>query len=347
MRKPCRVLVTGAGSGVGQGIVKALRIGELPVTVVSGDIAPMNAALYRSDEGVLLPKVESSGALDELISVLRDYRIDVMMIGSEFDLAFVSEHQSVIEKGFGGHVIVAPPATVRIADDKWLTAEFLRTSGLPYAESYLPTELSDALEVAGKWGYPVMLKTRRGTSSRHVNFIRDEQALALHFAETPHPMLQRVVDVPKSELDSEYTCSVFKTQEGGVLGPFAARRTLRGGTSWHVEVARFPMFDDLLIGIGNRLGFVGSLNVQLMVGKNGPVPFELNARFSGTTAIRAHFGFNEPTMALQSVFYGERLENPHIRRGVAFRYHEEVFVDDVSAEDLMPGFNRGIVRSWF
>lgn len=347
MRKLCRVLVTGAGSGVGQGIVKALRIGELPVTVVSGDIAPMNAALYRADEGVLLPKVENVGALGQLISVLRNNRIDVMMIGSEFDLAFVSEHQGAIEKEAGTRVIVAPPATVRIADDKWLTAEFLRTTGLPYAESYLPANLSDALNEASKWGYPIMLKTRRGTSSRHVNFIRDDKALALHYPATPYPMLQRVVDVPKSELDSEYTCSVFKTPQGELLGPFAARRTLRGGTSWHVEVARFPMFDDLLVGIGNALEFVGSLNVQLMVGQNGPIPFELNARFSGTTAIRAHFGFNEPAMALRSVFYGEQLENPTIRRGVAFRYHEEVFVDDIAAADLRPDINRGIVRNWF
>lgn len=347
MRKPCRVLVTGAGSGVGQGIVKALRISELPVTIVSGDIASMNAALYRADEAALLPKVENPDALEALISVIRERHIDVVMIGSEFDLSFVSDHREIIEKESGVRVVAAPSATVRIADDKWLTAEFLRAADLPYAKSYLPTNLGDACKVAGAWGYPIMLKTRRGTSSRHVHFIQDEAALSLHYPTTPLPMLQRVVDVPKAELDNEYTCSVFKTPDGKLLGPFAARRTLRGGTSWHVEVDRFPMFDDLLMSIGRSLEFVGSLNIQLMVGIDGPVPFELNARFSGTTAIRAHFGFNEPAMAIRACYYGEELEIPIIRRGVAFRYHEEVFVDGVGAGDLVPGINRGIVRSWF
>ena len=65
MRKPCRVLVTGAGSGVGQGIVKALRVSDLPVTVVAGDIAPMNAALYRADEAVIIQTAATNGFVPE------------------------------------------------------------------------------------------------------------------------------------------------------------------------------------------------------------------------------------------------------------------------------------------
>ena len=48
-----------------------------------------------------------------------------------------------------------------------------------------------------------------------------------------------MISLPSSELNSEYTCSIFKTLQGDILGPFTARRTLRGGTSWHVEVAEF------------------------------------------------------------------------------------------------------------
>lgn len=345
--KHCRVLVTGAGSGVGQGIIKALRISKLPLTIISGDIAASNSALYISDEAVILPKVEEPGSIEKFIDRLKQFHIDVLMIGSEFDLEFLSEHQSLISEQTGAMIVVSPLQTIRIANDKWLTAEFLRKYGLPYAESYLPENLDHARSIACDLGYPIILKTRRGTSSRNVHLVRDEQELLNLFSSTPYPMIQRVIDVPINELKNEYTCSVFKTQNGLLFGPFTARRTLRGGTSWQIEVDKYPQLYDLLLSIGQVLDFTGSLNIQLMIGQSGPVPFELNARFSGTTAVRAHFGFNEPEMSLLDCFYNEKITQPEIGNGVAFRYHEEIFLDNISASELTPNLHKGTVIPWF
>ena len=347
MDKYCRILVTGAGSGVGQGIIKALHMSSLPISIISADIAPINAALYRTDEAVIIPRVESAGALDEIVRIIRKDKIDVVMIGSEFDLVFFSENKAEIEKMTGAIVIVAPLKTVQIADDKWLTAEFLREKGLPYAESILPNGLDDAIKIADEWGYPIVLKARRGTSSRHVHILKDKKSMEICFPDTPEPMLQRVIDIPSSELGSEYTCSIFKLPDGEILGPFMARRTVRGGTSWHVEVAHFNVLSELLLSIGEAMDMEGSLNIQLMMSEKGPIPFELNARFSGTTAIRAHYGFNEPEMSLRAYFYGEKIPAPTIKSGIALRYHEEVFIDNVRAEDLMPGNSKGYVNTWF
>ena len=41
--------------------------------------------------------------------------------------------------------------------------------------------------------------------------------------------------------------------------------------------------------------------------KRGPIPFEFNSRFSGTTSIRAYFGFNEPLMFLKNYFQKKKL----------------------------------------
>lgn len=347
MRRQCRVLVTGAGSGVGQGIVKALRVSGLPVTVVATDIAPMNVALYRAEEAVLIPRVEASGALDVIVSLLQQHKIDVVMIGSEFDLSFFSANRQEIESRSGAIVIAASPRTVAIADDKWLTAEFLRENGLPYAEAYLPSDAADAGRIADAWGYPIVLKTRRGTSSRHVYIVKSRDELLRLYPETPMPMLQRLIDIPTSHLGSEYTCSVFKTAAGRMIGPFTARRTVRGGTSWHIEVAAFEALHAPLLAIAGAVDYIGSLNVQLMLTEQGAIPFELNARFSGTTAVRAHFGFNEPAMALLSFFYKEELPTPEVRSGIAMRYYEEVLIEDVRMDSITPGQHKGKVNRWF
>ena len=340
------MLVTGAGSGVGQGIIKALRISKLPITIVGSDIALMNAALYRADEALLIPKVEYHESLGIFIDLFKENDIHVVMIGSEFEVKFFSENKKYIETVTNTKVIVAPSRTVEIADDKWLTVEFLKEHGLPYPETIVPLNLEHALEAAGNLGYPLMLKARQGTSSRHVYLVQNATELKKLFSITPLPLLQKVIQLPSSALGHEYTCSVFKRSNQEMIGPFTARRTVRSGTSWHIEVAPYGELYEVLFNIAKNLNYVGSLNIQLMLSNNGPVTFEINARFSGTTAVRAKFGFNEPEMVLRDIFYGQEVHQPVIETGIAIRYNEEVFIEGVSVEDLSIS-SKGVVNSWF
>lgn len=342
-----RVLITGAGSIVGQGILKSLRISSLPVTIVAADIHPLNAGLFRADEAVLILKVEEEGSLEKIIKVLKEKDIQVVMIGSEFDLMFFAEHKQEIEKETGALVIVSPLETVRIADDKWLTAEFLREHGLSYAPSYLPESVEDAIVKANEWGYPVILKPRSGTSSRGLHVIRHKEELERVFPTVSNSLLQKCIGIPKAELGSEYTCSIFRCKDGTLLDPFTARRVLRGGSSWIVEVDAFRELYSLLCDIGNALPSMGTMNVQLMIGPDGAIPFELNARFSGTTSVRAHFGFNEPEMALRNYYLGETIIAPTIRKGLAISYKEDVFIDGVNAQELGEPFPKGKIQFWF
>ena len=345
--EPIRILVTGAGSGVCHGIIKALRLSDIPSTIFCSDISAMNAGLYRADHSLILPKVEAPDSLPIYISSLKKNGIQVVMIGSEFDLVFFAANKETIEKETGACVIVSPLKTILIADDKWLTAEFLRKEGLPYAESFVPETLEEAVEAADKIGYPLIFKMRDGTSGRHIYPIKHENQLRYLFPLVPRPMIQRMVDMPSRDLHNEYSCSVFKTSDGQILGPITVRRTLRGGTSWHMEVDAFPELHPLLISIGEKLPIMGSMNIQLMIGPDGPVPFEFNARFSGTTAVRAHFGFNEPEMSINNFFLKKGLIQPKIKKGMVFRYHEEIFVNDITAKTLKDPFPKGEIHRWF
>ncbi len=344
-----RVFITGAGSIVGQGIMKSLRLSRLPLILIAADIGPLNAALFRADEACLIPRVEDAQSLDKMLAVLRRLRPDVVMVGSEFDLTFFALHKETIERETRATVIVSPTETVRIANDKWLTAEFLRQNGLSYAPSYLPRDLSDAQEHSALFGYPVVLKPRSGTSARHVYHLETPDALMRTFAFVPNPVLQKSFAPPPDgqRLDREYSCSIFRCADGELIGPFACRRILKSGGTWVAEVAPVPELSPLLLGIAEHLPILGSLNVQLMLTKEGPVPFELNARFSGTVSVRAYFGFNEPEMAIRSYVLQERVEPPMIRSGMAISYKEDLFLEGVTATELREPFPKGQVPRWF
>jgi len=52
-------------------------------------------------------------------------------------------------------------------------------------------------------------------------------------------------------------------------------------------------------------------------------------------------------MALRNFFFKQDIEQPSIRTGVVFRYHEEVFLEGVKADALQAGHHFGTVNSWF
>ena len=232
MPDSCRIMVTGAGSGVGQAIIKALRLSDLSLKVIVADISPMNAGLYVGDEGLIIPRVESDEALESLVLVIIENHIDVVMVGSEFELEFFARHKTDIETRTGVLVFVSPLATVLMADNKYITAEFLRKNKKPYAQAMMPRDESAAIKQAQEWGYPICVKSCTGTSSRNVNIVHEESQLLECFHATPDVMLQKVFAEPSSDLGAEYTCSIFKAADGAMFGPFMARRTVRGGTSW-------------------------------------------------------------------------------------------------------------------
>lgn len=332
---------------MGQGVIKSLHASSLDLTVLSADISPFNAGLYRTSESFLIPKVEESGARQHISDLIAKKKIDILMIGSEFELEFFSRHKDRIEADTGVLIVASSLETVEISNDKWLTTEFLRENGLPYAEAFVPRNLDESIDKARDWGFPLVFKTRVGTSNRHVHIIEGLDQLVQAFNSVPKPMMQRLINMPSDELNAEYTCSIFKTSDGKVLGPFTARRTLKGGNSWVVEVGHFEEFYPLLNSIGTLLPSMGTLNIQLMLGDEGPIPFEFNARFSGTTAVRSYFGFNEPEMTVRNYYLGESLSEVRHRTGISFRYLEEVFLDDRSVDTISTLPTKGTKLQWF
>ena len=162
----------------------------------------------------------------------------------------------------------------------------------------------------------------------------------------PNPIIQKYAGYKGDSINNEYTCGIFTLKEGDLVGPFIAKRILKNGTSWIIEVAKHKAIKSLIINIANKLKSIGSLNIQLRDGPNGPIPIEFNARFSGTTNIRAYFGFNEQEMFIKNYFLGKKIKRLNIKNGKVFRYTEEIFLENLNLSNKK-NFNNRKKANWF
>ena len=123
------------------------------------------------------------------------------------------------------------------------------------------------------------------------------------------------------------------------------KKEIRASDEYRITEFLQTEIHELLEAVGSALKPRGLLNVQLRQTERGPVPFELNIRCSGTTAIRAYFGYNEPEMMLRHYVLGEQIESPQIRNGYAYRYWNEVFLEG-PPEQGPPDDRNGEILAW-
>ena len=330
-----KVAVTGVGGGVGQSVMKALYLSVLPVEVYAIDVQPFSAGLFRAPNAVVLPRPELPGALDQWEPWLKEQGIEALIPGSDHDLPALASVKEDWAARSVCRVLISDVELVNTGSDKALTCQVLEAHGLPFPKSKWGSSVDDAAIWAAEIGFPVMLKPRDGFASRHVHQIKNEEELRFFFPRTPNPIVQEYLS-RNGEVE-EFTCAVFVDRDGEPIGTFMARRDLSAGATYRAEINVWPEIHELLLAIGRALRPTGPLNVQLRLTERGPVPFELNVRCSGTSAIRAYYGYNEAEMLLEHYVSGKPLSAPTVRSGYVLRYWNEIFLENVGRAQLEVG----------
>lgn len=321
---PHNVLVSGLNGTAAQSILKALNASGLEATTFGMDINPYSPGLYRVDQAFLVLPFSHPDYETQLIDLLRRHRIDAWLPGVEPELVALAERREAIEAATGCKVMVTSPDVLAITQDKYCTACWLRDHGCSYARSTLPVAWEAVEAFLAEVGFPLVVKPRRGASSRDVYVVSSAPELAYFLEKVPNSVIQEYLGTP----DEEYTCGAFVDASGELKGVATLRRSLSNGSTANAVAGPVPDVEAEVARIVTALGIRGACNVQLRRNREGrPTAFEINARFSSSVSIRAHFGFNEVEATLRSFLMGEDLAPMTIRPGVAMRYVNEVYVE--------------------
>jgi carbamoyl-phosphate synthase large subunit len=335
--RPLNALVLGVGGNVSQSIQKALRLATVPTRVVAACITPTAPGLYLADRAYISPPAAEPDFIPWLTEICEREQIDAVLSGSELVLEAVAAHARALRERTGAVAIVSSVEVLATGRDKLRSCRWLERCGLP-VPGYADFADADAVQaLIARCGFPLVAKPRFGKGSDGILIIRDERELG-RVLSAEDLVLRGVVregltagDLILQEYlgdpDEEYTAGCFCDSDGELRGTIVLRRTLRGGTTVTAELGSFPEVRDTAAAIASSLGALGPCNVQLRVHHGRAVPFEINPRFSGTTALRARMGFNEVDAALRHFVRGEPVPMLNaVGDGVALRYWSEVYV---------------------
>lgn len=313
---------------VGQAIIKSLRDSPYEVSRVVGfDYIPETVGSFWCDENVVLPDIldtelEESELLEALVEAIERFDLGLLFLGLDFELDFFSRHRDRIRDRTGCRVVVSDHDTVAVADDKFRTARFLEDNGFTFPRTFLnPQKAMKHLE------FPILVKPRTGSRSRDLARIYNEQELLAAFRDHSDIVAQEYLP----QLKREFTCGVT-VLDGEVRGVIALRRDLKDGHTVFAEYRKeYDYLNDHLEAVARALKPEGVINLQLRVDEQDrPRIFEINARHSGSTFIRTHFGYREIDMILAH-HTGRDPEPPELREGRVYRYYDEFYVPGVSS----------------
>ncbi len=319
------VLITGSGGGVGQSIFKALKFSSLDFNIVTIDAHPLAAGLYRGNRGYLVPLASSPKFAEVVIDICKKERIQAILIGSDPELPVFANNKCLIEDLTNAKVIVSSPEVVKIGYDKWETYGFLRNNNFPYPRSALPENMWNLIDEVG---FPIIIKPRTGSASKDVYIAKNPEELKIFINRVDNPIIQEYLGTETEE----YTSGVVMFGEQ-VRGVITMKRELKSGSSYRALVDNYENIKVAASNIACALHPFGPCNFQMRVVQGIPTTFEINPRFSGTTAIRAVFGFNDVEAVVKYVLFGQQSFLTY-RRGVAMRYWNEVYLDFEQYEDL-------------
>ena len=291
------ILITGAGSLIGQGVIKVIRKNSLSNNYIIGaDYVNKSVGLQWCDKSYFLPdildkKISKKKWINTLSKIIAKEKINIIIPCADFEIILFAEYKDHLKKKFGIDVLVSRYDLVESCNDKYKTVKLLKKHHIAVPRSFLPNKNFFEKKIS----YPLVVKPRKGSTSKNIFVVKNIKQLKKAIKICQSPIIQEYLE------GDEYTCgSIFLKNK--LISVICLRRFLKDGNTSIAFLENNFLLTNYISKITEILKPYGPMNFQLKFTKNGPMIFEINPRFSGTTPIREKFGLNEYTAISKTLF---------------------------------------------
>ena len=282
-----KVLITGMGGDIAQGIATILRESYPDYYLVGTDLSEYNAAKFFVDSLYIVPSADLTlDYIADLKKIIESESIDIVIPTTESELRVLElETCDSSDASF----ITCGKKVIEIGIDKLKTIDYLASLGL-----HVPWTQLASTGIPNR--FPCILKDRFGSGSRNL-FIVSCKDDAKYLSEKYSNSVFQELLLPD---DKEVTCAVYRDQNNNVAVLQLLRRLTGGFTSW-AKVINSSEIQKICVTIAEALSLKGSMNIQLRITNEGVRIFEINPRFSSTVLMRHRMGFSDVLWAIEEV----------------------------------------------
>ncbi len=338
MRK-LTILLLGVGGNVSQGILKAIRGYDfakknVEIHVIGACISPESVGLYMCDQACISPYANDPGFLDWVITLCNKQKVDLILTGVEENIIALQRGIRELKTRTKAIFVASPLEMLEIGQNKYLTCEWLKDNGCRYPQFCRLDDWDAVKELVQRVGFPLVAKPCHGKGSGGVHFLTDMDALkALGTSEDY--VLQECVGTAADE----YTVGCYCDKNGQLVESIVMHRRLGHGSTMAAEVVEDAEIRKEAEKICKAFHPGGPLNIQMRKDKDGrAVCFELNVRFSGTTPIRAHFGYQDVAALIKEYCLDEDIKECfRVQKGVVYRYTNEFYMQKNPEKQFVTG----------
>jgi len=319
-----KLLVTGAGALLGQGMLRCLQPFRSKYTIYTADPSPLSSGHWLGDKAFQLPFADSPDYVPVLETIISQTDVDIILVGTDVELPIFAQKQEYLERTYNLKVVVSNEKVIEIADDKYKTAQFLKQHGFYYPDSVMANDIEAVSSFQKRNAFPYFAKPVDGARSKGLVVIKNTKELEEVIANPGNLVIQEFLP----EDDGEFTTGVIVTQ-GVCNAVISLKRDLRDGNTYRTyRDNTTSRFDDYIKKVAEKLQVEGPCNFQFRIKDNTPVIFEINARFSGTTPIRSFYGFNEVEEYITYLTDGIDIKQPSLKDGTVFRTFSDLFIEN-------------------
>ena len=132
---PFRIAISGIGTSVGLGIIKSIRSDCLDHFILGID-NQLTAHSYMVDKFEYIEKVENLKNNEGIVNLLNEFKINVLLIASEYEIEWFSLNKIDIERKSNTKICIALIDWIKLGNNKLETYKFLNKIGVSVASFF-------------------------------------------------------------------------------------------------------------------------------------------------------------------------------------------------------------------